>query len=34
MRRLQTEEGKGVDRQVGERIGYGEEISGLVAVTD
>jgi hypothetical protein len=34
MRRLQTEEGKGVDRRVGECVGYGEEILGWTAVTD
>jgi hypothetical protein len=34
MRRLQTEERKGVDRRVGERVGYRKEISGLTAVTD
>jgi len=34
MRRLQTEEGRGVDRRVGECGGYGEEISGVTAVTD
>jgi hypothetical protein len=26
--------GEGVDRQVGECVGYGEEMSGLTAVTD
>ena len=34
MGRLQTEEGKGVDRWVGECVGYRMEISGLRAVTD
>lgn len=34
MRRVQAEEGKGVDRQMGECVGYGDEISGLTAVTD
>ena len=34
MRRLQTGEGKGVDRWVCQCVGYGEEISGLTAVTD
>jgi hypothetical protein len=34
MRRLQTEEGKGVDRRVGERVVYGQEMSALTAVTD